>query len=127
MEKLSYKKRNALLATTLSAVALAGCTIDSYLTDPSNVQCDGKRTKVELEGSGMTTFVVHGDKESDVATVQVRRTKEIASVAVSEGAQGEEFTDPTPVVEGPELNASAAGVSWVIDVRDDSVVIQGSC
>ena len=134
MEKITNKRRNVLLATALSATALVGCSIDSYLTDASDVQCDGKRTKVELEENGRATFIVHGDKDGSVATVQVRRNEEGVSVGVTGDVTGppqqleaDGFTAPTPVVDGAELSAFGAGGAWVIDASEDSVVIQGSC
>ena len=133
MERLTPRKRNALLAVALSATALAGCSIDSYLTDASNVRCDGKRTKTELEGNGVATFIVHGEDDS-VATVQVRRNEEGVSVGVSGDVTGppqqledDGFTAPTPIVNGAELSAFGAGGAWVIDAREDSIVIQGTC
>ncbi len=134
MEIFPYKRRLAIVATALSAVALTGCSIDSYLTDPSNVHCDGKRTKVELAVNGMATFIVRGKQKGDVATVRVRRSENGASVGVSGDITGppqqleaDGFTTPTPVVKGAELSAFGAGAAWVIDVRNNSVVIQGSC
>jgi len=133
MERLTTRKRNSLLAVALSATALAGCSIDSYLADASNVQCDGKRTKAELEGSGMATFIVHGEDDS-VATVKVRRNEEGVSVGVTGDVTGppqqledDGFTAPTPIVDGAELSAFGAGGVWVIDAHEDSIVIQGSC
>ena len=133
MERMFYR-RTSVAAAALSALAMAGCSVDSYLNDPSNVQCDGKRTKADLEGSGMATFIVHGKEDGDVATVKVRRSDERASVGVTGDVTGppqqleaDGFTAPTPIVEGAELSTFGAGGAWVIDVRDDSVVIQGSC
>lgn len=126
-------KHNTLLASALSITALLGCSIDSYLTDASDVQCDGKRTLAELEGDGMATFIVHG-KDDAVATVQVRRNAAMVSVGVVGDITGppqrlneDGFTIPAPIVEGAELSAFAAGAAWVIDARKDSIVIQGSC
>jgi hypothetical protein len=134
MEKLLQARRNALVAATLAAAALSGCTIDSYLTDPSNVQCDGRRTKVNLAVSGMAIFIVHGKHAGDSATVKVRRSEAGADVAVAGDVTGppqvleaDGFSRVTPVVDGPELSAFGAGGAWVIDVREDSVVIQGTC
>ncbi|HSH55234.1 MAG TPA: hypothetical protein VK983_00250 [Candidatus Limnocylindrales bacterium] len=134
MEKLSNRRRNALIATALSVAALSGCSVDSYLNDPSSVQCDGRRTKADLEGNGMATFIVHGTEEFGVATVQVRRTDEGVSVGVTGDVTGppqqleaDGFTAPVPIVEGAELSAFGAGGAWVIDAREDSVVIQGTC
>jgi hypothetical protein len=134
MEKITYKRRNVLLATALSAAALVGCSVDSYLADASDVQCDGKRTKVDLEGNDMATFIVHGVDDGSVATVQVRRNEEGVSMGVTGDVTGppqqlenDGFTAPTPIVEAAELSAFGAGGAWVIDVREDSVVIQGSC
>ncbi len=133
MNRLKFKNRDALLAVTLSATALVGCSIDSYLTDASDVQCDGKRTKADLKVNGMATFIVRGEDESN-ATVQVRRSEEGVSVGVTGDVTGPPqqledngFTKPTPLVDGAELSAFGAGGAWVIDVREDSVVIQGSC
>jgi hypothetical protein len=131
-----YQKRNVLAATALSAVALGGCSIniDSYLTDPSNVQCDGRRTEADLSGDGLATFIVHGKDNDAVATVKVRRSGSDASVNVSGDITGpaqqleaDGFTAPTPIVDGSELSAFGAGGAWVIDVRKDTVVIQGDC
>ncbi len=134
MERLVSRRRNVLAIAALSATALVGCSVDSYLTDPSNVQCDSKRTKTDLKGDGMATFIVHGKEKGDVATVKVRRTGEDASVGVTGDVTGppqqleaDGFTAPTPIVDGPELSVFGAGGAWVIDVRKDSVVIQGTC
>jgi hypothetical protein len=134
MEKLTPRRRNILAIATLSATALAGCSVDSYLTNPSNVHCDGKRTKTELQGNGTATFIVHGKEDADVATVKVRRSNEGISVGVSGDVTGppqqleaDGFTAPTPIVDGAELSAFGAGGAWIIDARNDGVVIQGSC
>lgn len=133
MERPTQKRRGVLLASAVSAAALIGCSIDSYLTDPSDVQCDGKRTKVDLEEGGIATFMVHGEDDG-VATIQVRRDEQGASVKTTGDVTGppqplenDGFTAPTPVVEGAELSAFGAGGAWVIDVGDENVVIQGSC
>ena len=136
MKERISTRRNSLLAYTLSATALVGCslTIDSYLTDPSDVQCDGGRTRVDVKGYGMATFIVHGEKDDSVATLQVRHNQDGASVSVSGDVSGppqqfepDGFTTPTPVVTGPELSAFGAGGAWIIDVSPDSVTVQGSC
>lgn len=135
MEKLSYRKSVATTSAALAFTALNSCSfeIDSYLTDPSNVQCDDKRTKSDLEGDGTSSFIVHGDKDK-IATVTVRRKDDAVSVAVTGDVTGppqdlesDGYTEPTPIVEGSELTAFGAGGAWVIDVRKDSVVIQGTC
>lgn len=131
-----FRRCSALLAIALSTTALPGCSIsvDSYLTDASNVRCDGRRTEVDLARRGMATFIVHGKLQTDVATVKVRRNEAGASVAVSgdvtgptQQLTGDRFTSPTPVVDGPELSAFAAGAAWAIDVREATVVINGTC
>ena len=134
MEKIFTSKRNSVLAIALSLSALSGCSVDSYLNDPSNVQCDEKRTIADLPNNGMATFIVHGKQEGDVATIRIRRTAKLASVAVSGDVTGppqqlepDGFTKPTPIVDGAELSAFGAGGAWVIDARKDSVVIQGTC
>ena len=134
MEILNYKRRNVLAATALSFVALAGCSVDSYLTDPANVQCDEKRTEVDLSGDGIATFIVHGKQNGSVATVKVRRSEENASVNVTGDITGppqqlaaDGFTTPTKIVNSPELSTFGAGGAWVIDVSKDTVVIQGTC
>lgn len=134
MEILTSRRRNVLAIFALSTIALAGCSIDSYLTDPSNVQCDGKRTRTDLEGNGMATFIVHGKEDGDVATVSVRRNNDSVSVSVSGDVTGppqqleaDRYTAPIPIVDGAELSAFGASGAWVIDVRNDSVVIQGTC
>ena len=108
--------------------------IDSYLTDPSNVQCNGQRTETDLVNGGMATFIVHGKQKGAIATVQVRRVNNEVSVRTGgdvtgppQQVQPDGFTPPTPVVSGAELSAFAAGGAWVIDARDNTVVIQGSC
>lgn len=134
MEILHARTRNTLAIATLSATALAGCSIDSYLTDPSNIHCDSRRTISELSGDSVATFVVHGREKGDVATIKVRRTAQGASVNVSGDITGppqqlekDGYTAAVAVVDGPELSAFGAGGAWVIDVRQNSVVIQGSC
>lgn len=134
MERLNLNNRNVLAVAALSAAVLSACSIDSYLTDPSNVQCDSKRTMTELKGDGTAIFIVHGKEKGDVATVKVRRTSKGASVGVTGEVTGppqqleaDGFTAPTTIVDGSELSAFGAGGAWVIDVRKDSVVIQGTC
>jgi len=59
MEKYTTRRLFAagnLLA--ISAFTLTGCTVDSYLTDTSAVECDGKRTKTDLPDDGHATFIV---------------------------------------------------------------------
>jgi hypothetical protein len=137
MEIFTHRSRNATAAAALSAALLTACSfsVDSYLTDASNVQCDGRRTEVDLSDDGMATFIVHG-LHKRIATVKVRRSQGNASVAVSGdvagsppqlSAQADGFTTPVPVVNGAELSAYAAGGSWAIDVSQANVVIQGSC
>lgn len=133
MERLTHRRQNILVAAALSAAALAGCSIDSYLTDSSDVQCDVKSTKVDFEKNGMATFIVHGDDDS-IATIQVRRNEHGVSVGVTGDVTGppqqlenDGFTKPIPVVDGAELSAFGSGGAWVIDARQDSVVVQGSC
>ena len=133
MEKVS-RRRNAVVAAALSVAALAGCSVDSYLADPSNVHCDGKRTKTDLKNNGLATFIVHGTHEGEVATVKVRREDNQVSVAVSGDVTGppqqleaDGYTKPTPIVNGAELSAFGAGGAWEIDVHPDNIVIQGSC
>lgn len=134
MRPNTLRSRNALAATTLTVLALGGCSIDSYLSDASDVQCDGRRTMSNLEGDGTATFIVHGTEKEDVATITVRRMNDEVSVAVTGKATGppqqlepDGFTAPTPIVDGAELSAFGAGGAWIIDARKDSVVIQGSC
>lgn len=134
MERLPDRRRTAIVKAALFAVALAGCSSDGYSTDPSNVQCDGRRTMVDLEAGDTATFLVHGSQEGDVATVKVRRGEDDASVAVTGDVTGppqqvgpDGFTPPIRIVEGAELSTFGAGGAWVIDVREDSVVIQGTC
>lgn len=134
MEKRTRVRRNPMIGAVLSLAAITGCTIDSYHTDPSNVQCDGKRTKVDLAAEGMATFIVHGEQEDSVATVKVRRNPYGASVQVTGDVSGppqqleeDGYTAPVPVIDGSEISTFGAGGAWVIDVREDSVVIQGTC
>lgn len=131
-----YEKRSIIVANLLAVSAFSACSvgIDSYLNDPSDVQCDGKRTRSELSGDGRAIFTVHGKENGDVATVTVRREDDQVSVGVEGDVTGppqqleaDGFTKPTPIVEGSELSAFGAGGSWIIDAREDSVVIQGSC
>lgn len=136
MELSRYKKPAATIAAALSFTSLAACglSIDSYLTDPSDVQCDGRRTEADLAMNGMATFIVHGKQPKDIATIKVRRNEQGASVGVTgeitgppQQLEADGFTTPTPVVDGSELSAFGAGGAWVIDVRKDTVVIQGTC
>lgn len=136
MERLIPRNNNLVAVAYLSAIALSGCTVDvdSYLNDQTNVQCDGKRTKADLNGDGMATFVVHGEKEADAAIVSVRRKDDEVSVSVAGNVTGppqqleeDGYTAPTPIVDGTELAAFGAGAAWIIDAREDSVVIQGTC
>lgn len=116
---------------------MTGCTIhiDSYLTDPSGVQCDGARTKTDLPDRGLATFIVHGETEDDIATITVRQNNQGVSVRVTGDVTGppqvladDGFTHPTSIVDGPELNTLGAGGAWIIDARSDgTVVIQGNC
>ena len=132
MEKLRFR---SIIATNLLAVtALTGCTIDSYLNDPLGVRCDGKRTISDLAEGDIATFIVHGENEGEVASVHIRREDNEVSVKVDGDVTGppqqledDGYTAPTPISDGSELATFGAGGAWVIDARDDSVVIQGSC
>ncbi len=134
MEKISFYRR-AVALTALSTAALVGCTVDSYLNDTSDVQCDGKRTKTDLVVGGIATFIVHGSEAGRVATVQVKRDEQGASVKVEGDTDGAPmqtldangYTEPAPVVDGAELSAFGAGGAWIIDARKNEVVIWGSC
>lgn len=136
MEKIT-RYRTAAVAAALSTTALAGCTvnIESYLTDASDVQCDGKRTKADLPEGGTTVFIVHGSEAGRIATVHIKRDLQGASVKVEGDTEDapetvlapDGYTEPVPVTEGTELSAFGAGGAWVIDVRESDVVIQGSC
>lgn len=125
MERFTYSKL-AVVATTMAALALPGCrvSIDSYLTDASGVQCDGRRTITDLRVGGVALFVVHGIDRGEEATVEVSRADTTVSVAVDDKPAGL----PRPyVADGAELHVNAADGTWLIDVREDTVVIQGSC
>ena len=41
--------------------------------------------------------------------------------------EGDGYTKSTPLVDGAELSTFGAGGAWVIDARENSVVIQGTC
>lgn len=127
--------KELIAGSLLGSVLLTGCSIsiDSYLTDPSAVKCDGKRTETDLVNGGMATFVVHGTQKS-AAVIKVRREDNKVSVAVLGDVTGppqeleaDGFTSAVPVVKGAELSAFGAGGAWVIDARKDTVVIQGTC
>ena len=51
-------------SAALTATALSGCTVESYLADNSNVQCDGNHTEVPLNGNGNVTFIVRGKNKN---------------------------------------------------------------
>lgn len=136
-EILSKRGLGLVTSLAIGALVLEGCsfTVDSYLTDPSNVKCDGKRTKTDLNGDGMASFVVHGKHTGELAIVKVRRAYDKASLSVvndtanspAQQYDKDGFSTPTSVVDGSELSVIAGGGAWVIDVRKDSVIIQGSC
>ncbi len=134
MEIIMPWRRNILTITALSATALTGCSVGGYLTNPSNVHCDNKRTVADLKGDGVATFTVHGKERDDVATIRVRRTNAEVSVGVSGDVTGppqqleaDGFTAPAPIVDGPESAVFGAGGVWVVDARSDSVVVWGTC
>lgn len=134
MERLS--KRSVIAANLLALSALNACSggIDSYHTDPSDVHCDDGRTKVDLIGDGSTKFIVHGEKDTGPAVITIRRRDNQVSVK-SEGnvtgppqtVDAHGYTPPAPIEEGAELAAFGANAAWIIDVQEESVVIQGSC
>lgn len=134
MEVLRYRKSTSLVAAAVSTLALSSCSVDSYHTDASAVHCDGERTKAELEDDGVATFIVHGEKDR-IATVTVRREDDFASVKVEGDIEGrppqeiaaDGFSEPVEIVSGSELSTFGGGGAWLIDVRKDSVVIQGNC
>lgn len=140
MREFPSRNRNRLVDVAISvialggAVALGGCSIDSYSNDAADVQCDGKRTMADLTAGGTTAFIVHGDDEGEVATLRLRRDETHASVAIAgqladplERLDEDGFNPPVSIVEGPELDVLAAGGAWIIDIRDRSAVIEGSC
>jgi hypothetical protein len=133
MRNTSFEKSRAVVAG-FSLFLLVGCGVDSYLTDPSNVQCNGDRTQVNLAANGLAAFIVHGKHRGEVATIQVRRTEAGASTSVSGDVTGppqklesDGFTKPVPVGGGADLSAYAASGAWIIDVSKNTAVIQGSC
>ncbi len=136
MERLTPRSRNILTIAALSATALVSCSVDSYLTDPSNVHCDGKRTKTELDGDGIAEFIVHGNEDDKAANVNVRLTDDGVSVRVSGDVTGppqqlgkDGYTEPVPAVKGPELSTFGAGGVWTVDVspKDGTVSVRGTC
>lgn len=134
MEILNNKRRNALTAVTLSALALAGCSGDKSLTDPSDVHCDNNRTQVSFEDQGITSFTVHGAEDDTVAVIEVRRQSNTVSTRVTGDVTGppqqlevDGFTKPTSIVDGPELSVFGVGGAWILDASQDSLSIQGSC
>lgn len=133
MEILRFRNK-ALVTTLLSATALLGCSIESYLTNTSAVKCDGKTTIDDLPVDGVATFIVHGRNDGETGIVQVRRNADGVSVKAESDIDGppqqlmsDGFTPPVPIMEGSELTTFAAGGAWILDARDDSVIIQGTC
>lgn len=133
-----HRIKRAIVASLLAAPALAlvGCSVevDSYHTDSSDVRCDDGRTKSELRGDGLATFVVHGSGNEDPAVITVRRENDLVSVKVEGNVTGpvqelamDGFTEPTPLVDGAELGTFGSGAAWVVDARPDSVTIEGTC
>ena len=126
--------RSNRIPLVFAATLLAGgCTIDSYLNDPTDVQCDGRRTLSELSGDGVATFIVHG-KGKNNGVITVRKEDGAVSLhadGIMSGPAAEldedGYTIPVALRNGPELSAFVAGGAWIIDVRNKSVVIQGSC
>jgi hypothetical protein len=133
MERPHLQKLNPYLTCFLSTVALTGCNINDLEATPE-VQCDGKEVTADFSNQDRATFVVHGKNRGDVAAVQVLKSSAGVSVAV-EGTiiepphelEMDDFTEPVPLMEGSEVSTFAAGEVWVIDAREDTVVVQGTC
>ena len=132
MEKIISYKRRIFTGATL-ALLVAGCTIDSYNNDTTNVRCDEGRTKTELVKNGFASFFVHDQKYSE-AVVKVRRNEQGVSVAVEGDITGppqefeeDGFTKPIPFADPTSLNVFAANGNWIINVTDNSAVISGTC
>lgn len=130
------KKRRLFVPALTASVALSSCVaIDSYLTDTTDVQCDGRRTISDLSGDGNAIFVVHGKDPGDQAVITVNRQDDMIRViaendtsASQKEPKGEEtFTDPVPLGDGPEAFIAAGGGIWTLDARVDTVVIKGTC
>src|SRR5579872_1384593 len=131
---LRQRKPAAILAAALTATALSGCTVESYLTDNSNVQCDGNQTEAPLNGNGNVAFIVHGENKKDVATVNVRRDSRGVSLNVTGSVTGppqqlepDGYTKPVPIESTTQLSAFGADGAWIINVSKTDVIIQGSC
>ena len=131
-----FPKKSLIASNLLAVSALTACAfeIDSYHTDPSDVRCDDGRTKVELDGNGRVTFMAHGEKNKDPVVITVRRENDQVSVRAEGNITGppqaveqDGFSSPTPLVDGAELSTFGAGGAWVIDAREESVVIEGTC
>ena len=130
----STKEKLAALITA-GTLSITGCSIDSYLNDQGDVQCDGKRTKADFEDDlDSVSFVVHED--DDVAyDVKISRSEPgynmVVSLPASESGAGDGFIeDSTPSGKGnPDFSFVTDGATWVVDVRPDepSVVVSGNC
>lgn len=121
---------------TSATLFLSGCTIDSYLTDPNGVQCDGKRTMAELgKDLGQISFFAH-EEGTDTVKVTVTREGENKYAFSAEPA----VIDPKDAVHvvgdvvqdgsaNPDFSFAHGDAIWGVDVRPDeaSAVISGNC
>lgn len=129
---LFLRKRGAALL--LGSALLSGCVIDSYLTDASAVECDGKRTKADFdEGVESVSFIIHPPEEKHKVTVAREDDQYYVSVEPLGEISDDSFkTTDMPLKNGPnnpDFSFLAGKGAWMVDVRPDepSVVISGNC
>lgn len=128
MEKLRNIEIKTATALSVAGLALTACTIDSYLTDVTNVHCDGKRTIQDLREDGLSTFIIHG-KDNAVAKVVVKKKDSLVAIATASVGDPKqlEFGRYEKIDFGYEFDMIAAGGAWLINASEDDVYIHGSC
>lgn len=135
-ESIGLSNMNKLAASAaIGMLALGGCTIDSYLNDSNNVQCDGLRTKEHFsDGLRRVSFLIH--QENDVVSkINVYREGDFYDIDTVplKNVNSDEITllsdSDNSGKSNPDFTISIGKAIWSVDVRmyEPAVVIQGNC
>lgn len=133
VEGLGHVRPTLLAASAI--LTMTGCSIDSYSNDTANVRCEDNRYGDELIDGGRAIFQVEYPGQSGPASITIDRKGTEVTITSAVGAQqsgdvglgdatyGETFK----IVEGPETTVILEDSQWLVNVREDDVVVSGSC
>lgn len=119
------------VALGVGLLLVESCTIDSYLTDTTAVQCDGKRTMGEFnDQASRVEFLVHQKHEPSLSVMVTEESPAQYDFSVKPSTDVQQAGRLT--VDGSastDMSFTYHGGTWSIDVRpkDQTVVISGNC